>query len=95
MAAFLETLEAPGNGWWPAELGCDYVSGIVINGNNANAALMCWSIPSDKTRGREIGRQLLDTAMDQCRTPGFPLAFLTTFRSLDKASAFTSSPGSI
>ena len=95
MAAFLETIEAPGNRWWPAELGCDYVSRIMINGNNANAALMCCSIPSDKTRGREIGRQLLDTAMNHSRTPGFPLAFLTTFNSLDKALAFTSSPGSI
>jgi len=42
MAAFLETLEAPGNGWRPAELG-----GIVINGNNTNTAQLRWFIPSD------------------------------------------------
>ena len=47
MAAFLETLEAPCKRWWPVELGGDYVGGVVINGNNADAALLCWFIPSD------------------------------------------------
>jgi len=85
MATFLETLEEPGNGWWSAELDGDYVGGIVIDGNNADAAQLRWFILSEKARGQGIGRQLLDTAMQHCRARGFPLVFLSTFRGLDKA----------
>jgi GNAT superfamily N-acetyltransferase len=87
MAAFLETLAAPGNGWWSAELDGDYVGGIVIDGNNAAAAQLRWFILSDKARGQGLGRQLLDTAMNHCRARGFPLVFLSTFRGLDTARA--------
>ena len=87
MAAFLETLTAPGNGWWSADLDGDYVGGIVINGNNADAAQLRWFILDDKARGQGIGQRLLATAMDHCRACGFPLVFLTTFRGLDTARA--------
>ncbi len=85
MAAFLETLEGPGNGWWSAELDDAYVGGIVIDGNNPNAARLRWFILSEKARGQGIGRALLDTAMQHCRAQAFPLVFLSTFRGLDKA----------
>ena len=95
IGAFLETLETSGSGRRPVELGGDYVGGIKINGNNADATLPCCFIPSDKARSQGIGRPLLDTTMDHCRAPGFLPAFRTTFCSLDKSPAFTSSPGSV
>ena len=87
MAAFLETIQAPDNGWWSAAVDGDYVGGIAINGNDAKTAQLRWFILDDKARGQGVGRQLLDTAMEHCRTRGFPLVFLSTFQGLDKARA--------
>lgn len=85
MAALLETLEGPGNGWWSAELDGDYIGGIVIDGNNPAAAQLRWFILSEKARGQGVGQALLDAAMQHCRAKGFPLVFLSTFRGLDTA----------
>ena len=71
-----------------------YVGGIVIDDNNADAAQLPWFVPSDKAHGQRISRQALAIAMDNCRAPSFPLVVLTTFRSVEKAPAFTSSLGS-
>ena len=60
---------------------------IAIDGLHAHTqgAHLRWFIVSDALRGQGLGRQLLRTAMDFCRTAGHEHTYLWTFAGLDAA----------
>lgn len=87
LGAFLSRYDEKRDGFWTASVGDRIEGSITIDGVRAAAegAHLRWFIMSDKVRGQGIGNQLMNTAMDFCRSRGYPRVYLWTFEGLDAA----------
>jgi GNAT superfamily N-acetyltransferase len=74
LAEFLGRYNAQRDGFWTASQAGRIEGSITIDGSHADTegAHLRWFIMSDASRGRGIGNQLIDAAIDSCRTKGYP-----------------------
>ncbi len=87
LAQFLQRYDAERDGFWTAEKQACIEGSITIDALHADTqgAHLRWFIMSDALRGGGIGNQLIDAAVDHCRTNGFGRVYLWTFEGLDAA----------
>ncbi|AOY57043.1 MULTISPECIES: GNAT family N-acetyltransferase [Desulfococcus] len=87
ISAFLSRYDAARDGIWLAVVDGRVEGSIVIDGIHASSegAHLRWFILSDPLRGRGVGRQLINRAVDFCRRRRYPKAYLWTFEGLDAA----------
>jgi GNAT superfamily N-acetyltransferase len=87
LAAFLCRYDQRRDGFWTASVGGRIEGSITIDGSHADAegAHLRWFIVSDVLRGRGVGNQLMETAIDFCRGCGYRRVYLWTFEGLNAA----------
>ena len=87
LAAFLGRYDEEKDGFWTAVVGGHIEGSITIDGAHAatEGAHLRWFIISDDLRGKGVGNQLMDTAMDFCRSRGYKRVYLWTFEGLNPA----------
>jgi GNAT superfamily N-acetyltransferase len=87
LAAFLGRYDEQRDGFWTAVLEGGIEGSIAIDGvhSAAEGAHLRWFIVSDKLRGKGVGNQLMDTAMDFCLSHGYKRVYLWTFEGLSPA----------
>lgn len=87
LAGFLERYDVQRDGFWTASLAGRVEGSITIDGIHADAegAHLRWFIMSDALRGRGIGNQLIDTAIEHCQSKGYSKVYLWTFEGLNAA----------
>ncbi|HEY6806667.1 MAG TPA: GNAT family N-acetyltransferase [Pyrinomonadaceae bacterium] len=68
------------------EDGGDIVGSIAINGVNEDNALLRWFLLHPDTRGKGLGKQLLNRALDFCREKNFKTVDLWTISELKTAA---------
>lgn len=87
LAKFLGTYDESRDGFWIASLEGRVEGSITIDGLHAGdeGAHLRWFIMSDILRGRGVGKRLLTTAIDFCRTKDYKRVYLWTFEGLNAA----------
>jgi GNAT superfamily N-acetyltransferase len=87
LSAFLGRYDKERDGFWVALLGGRVEGSIAIDGIHAESegAHLRWFILSDALRGQGIGHQLINAAIDFCRTKGYKRIYLWSFEGLDAA----------
>jgi GNAT superfamily N-acetyltransferase len=87
LAEFFGRYDRQRDGLWIAVLGGRIEGSITIDGRHAEdaGAHLRWFIMSDALRGKGIGNQLIDTAIEFCRGTGYKRVFLGTFEGLNAA----------
>jgi GNAT superfamily N-acetyltransferase len=87
LATFLGRYDEEKDGFWTAVFEGGIEGSITIDGAHAAAegAHLRWFIMSDGLRGKGVGNQLMDTAMDFCRSRGYSRIYLWTFEGLNPA----------
>src|SRR5712691_2629876 len=87
LAAFLGRYDSQRDGFWTASLLGRVEGSITIDGLHADAegAHLRWFIISDALRGKGMGKRLITTAIDFCRSRDYRRVFLWTFKGLDAA----------
>ena len=87
LAAFLSRYDEQRDGFWTVLAGDRIEGSITIDGAHAavEGAHLRWFIMSDGLRGKGVGNQLMDTAMDFCRSRAYKRVFLWTFKGLNPA----------
>jgi GNAT superfamily N-acetyltransferase len=87
LAAFLERYDKKSDGFWTASVAGRVEGAIVVDGIDAEGkgAHLRYFILSDVLRGQGIGNQLIDIAIDFCRSKGYQRVYLWTFEGLDAA----------
>jgi GNAT superfamily N-acetyltransferase len=87
LAAFLGRYDEQRDGFWTAVVGGRIEGSITIDGvhSAAEGAHLRWFIVSDELRGKGVGSQLLNTAMEFCRSRGYKRVYLWTFEGLNPA----------
>jgi len=87
LAAFLGRYDEQKDGFWTALVGGRIEGSITIDGVYAAAegAHLRWFIISDGLRGKGAGNQLMNAAMDFCRSRGYSRVYLWTFEGLNAA----------
>jgi GNAT superfamily N-acetyltransferase len=87
LAAFLSRYDEQRDGFWTVLAGDRIEGSITIDGAHAavEGAHLHWFIMSDGLRGKGVGNQLMDTAMDFCRSRAYKRVFLWTFKGLNPA----------
>ena len=87
LAAFLGRYDEQRDGFWTAVLEGGIEGSITIDGAHAETeeAHLRWFIMSDGLRGKGVGNQLMDTAMDFCRSRAYKRVYLWTFEGLNPA----------
>ena len=87
LAAFLGRYDERRDGFWVASLEARIEGAITIDGLHADdeGAHLRWFIMSDALRGRGVGRRLITTAIDFCRSREYRRVFLWTFKGLAAA----------
>ena len=95
LAAFLGRYEPERDGFWTASLGGRIEGSITIDGLHAGdeGAHLRWFIMSDAARGKGIGKRLIGTAIDFCRSRGYPRVYLWTFAGLEAGRYLYESAG--
>jgi len=95
MSAFLRAYDADRDALWLATVGGRIEGGIAIDGTHAetSGAHLRWFILSDSLRGRGVGRQLVNHAVDFCAESAYRKIFLWTFEGLDVARHLYESVG--
>jgi GNAT superfamily N-acetyltransferase len=85
LAEFFTRYDERRDGFWTAALEGRIEGSIAIDGLHAaeRRAHLRWFILSDSLRGIGIGNQLINTAIDFCRSMGCKLVYLWTFEGLD------------
>ena len=87
LSAFLERFDAKRDGIWLATQDGHVEGSVVIDGvhpENEGAHLR-WFIVSDALRGKGVGRKLIHSAVDFCRSRGYETVYLWTFEGLGAA----------
>lgn len=87
LAAFLERYDETSDGFWTVSLQGRIEGSIAIDGIDAQdkGAHLRYFILSDLVRGQGLGNQLIDTAVDFCRSQNYQRIYLWTFAGLDAA----------
>ena len=87
LAAFLGRYDEQKDGFWTALVEGHIEGSITIDGAHAatEGAHLRWFIMSDELRGKGVGNQLMNTAMDFCRSRGYRRVYLWTFEGLNAA----------
>jgi GNAT superfamily N-acetyltransferase len=87
LATFLGRYDEEKDGFWTAFVAGRIEGSITIDGAHAAAegAHLRWFIMSDGLRGKGVGNQLMDTAMEFCRSRGYKRVYLWTFEGLNPA----------
>jgi GNAT superfamily N-acetyltransferase len=95
LAAFLGRYDDQNDGFWTAVVGDHGEGSITIDGAHAAAegAHLRWFILSDGLRGKGAGNQLMNTAMDFCRTRRYRGVYLRPKSSGHSFQVFGSSFG--
>lgn len=87
LAEFLERYDDRRDGLWTVSARREIEGSIAVDGfhaRNAGAHLR-WFILSGALRGKGLGHQLMEAAVDFCRSCGYPRLFLWTFEGLNPA----------
>ena len=87
LSDFLVRYDRQQDGFWTASLAGCIEASIAIDAIHAHieGAHLRWFITSDGLRGKGVGTQLIEVAVDHCRTAGYAQIFLWTFEGLDAA----------
>jgi len=87
LSTFLQRFDKNRDGIWIATQNGHVEGSVVIDGIHAEneGAHLRWLIVSDALRGKEVGRKLINRAIDFCRSKGFKTIYLWTFEGLDAA----------
>ena len=87
LSEFLGRYDEKCDGFWTASLKDRVEGSITIDGIHAEkeGAHLRWFIISDILRGRGIGNQLINKALDFCRNKGYRRVYLWTFEGLSAA----------
>lgn len=87
LSAFLQRFDQNRDGIWLATRNGHVEGSVVIDGIHAEneVAHLRWFIVSDALRGKEVGRKLINKAVDFCRRKGYKIIYLRTFEGLDAA----------
>ena len=95
LSAFLRAYDADRDALWLAMVGGRIEGGIAIDGTHAaeSGAHLRWFILSDALRGKGMGRQLINRAVDFCMEKAYHRIFLWTFEGLDVARHLYESVG--
>ncbi|WP_319408322.1 GNAT family N-acetyltransferase [uncultured Desulfosarcina sp.] len=95
LSAFLTAYDPGRHALWVAAINGRVEGGIVIDGTHAaeSGAHLRWFILSDALRGKGMGRQLINRAVDFCRGKAYRSIFLWTFEGLDVARHLYESVG--
>lgn len=87
LSEFMNRYDDQQDGLWTASVNGRVEGGIAIDGIHASqeGAHLRWFILSESLRGRGVGHQLMDAAMDFCRIKTYPRVYLWTFAGLHAA----------
>jgi GNAT superfamily N-acetyltransferase len=87
LSAFLKRYDESHDGFWTALVDGRIEGSITIDGIRAESegAHLWWFIMSDVLRGKGLGSQLIDTAINFCRSEGYKTIYLWTFEGLNAA----------
>ncbi|NKB65826.1 MAG: GNAT family N-acetyltransferase [Candidatus Latescibacteria bacterium] len=87
LSAFLAGYDQRRDSFWTAQLSGHVEGSIAIDGLHAQeeGAHLRWFIVSDALRGKGVGNQLIETAVDFCRAQEYRRIYLWTFAGLDAA----------
>lgn len=87
LSEFLGRYDEKCDGFWTASLKGRVEGSITIDGIHAEkeGAHLRWFIISNILRGRGIGNQLINKALDFCRNKGYRRVYLWTFEGLSAA----------
>ena len=87
LAEFIDRYDDDRDGLWTASVNGRIEGSIAIDGFYASdkGAHLRWFIVSDALCGQGVGNQLIDTALDFCRSQSYPRVYLWTFSGLDAA----------
>jgi GNAT superfamily N-acetyltransferase len=95
LSAFLRAYNADRDALWLVTVDGRIEGGIAIDGMHAtdSGAHLRWFILSDALRGKGLGRQLINRAVDFCAEKAYQRIFLWTFEGLDVARRLYESVG--
>ncbi|SRR5579883_3141810 len=87
LAAFMDRYDELRDGFWTAALGDRVEGSIAIDSIHAEqeGVHLRWFILSDALRGKGIGKQLINAALDFCRSKNYKRIYLWTFEGLHSA----------
>jgi len=87
LTEFIRRYDEKRDGFWTVSLGGCVEGSITIDGIHAEGegAHLRWFIMSDTWRGKGIGKQLINTAIDFCRNKGYKRVYLWSFDGLSAA----------
>ena len=95
LSAFLRAYDQDRDALWLATVDGRVEGGIAIDGSHAaeKGAHLRWFILSDALRGKGLGRQLINHAVDFCVEKAYQRILLRTFEGLDAARHLYESVG--
>jgi GNAT superfamily N-acetyltransferase len=87
LSDFLKRHDEGRDGFWTALMDGRVEGSIAIDGihGQSEGAHLRWFILSDALRGKGVGKQLIDKAINFCRTKGYKKIYLWTFEGLNAA----------
>ncbi|MEO0987074.1 MAG: GNAT family N-acetyltransferase [Cyanobacteria bacterium J06639_14] len=87
LSEFLDRYDANRDGFWTVSMAGSVEGAIAIDGIDADnkGAHLRFFIVSDRLRGQGVGHQLINTALEFCRSRSYPRVYLWTFAGLDAA----------
>jgi GNAT superfamily N-acetyltransferase len=87
LAEFINRYDNQRDGFWTAAINSRVEGAIAIDGLHAaqEGAHLRWFVMSDALRGQGVGKNLIGTAIDFCRSRKYPCVFLWTFEGLHAA----------
>lgn len=93
LAEFVLSFDARKDCLWIAEMDGQIVGSIGIVGESSSQAQLRWFLVHPTMRGRGVGRDLLDKALQFCRERGLESVFLWTVSDLKVAAHLYESAG--
>jgi len=87
LAALLSRYDERKDDFWTAPVGRRIEGSITIDAAHtlSEGVHSRWFIVSDELQGKGVGKQLINTAMDFCRSHGYKRVYLWTFEGLNAA----------
>ena len=95
LAEFLKRYDADRDGIWIVTMNGRIEGSIIIDAIHAETegAHLRWFIMSDLLRGKDVGKMLINKAVDFCRSKPYNKIYLWTFEGLDTARYFYEESG--